>query len=89
VPAELAAIDPMPDTASRQDSFCSELRLHNRRVSSPQRLPRRAERSGKRSTQGLELELVVLFDYQPKIGKKKYQIERNKESDETQCDDYK
>jgi hypothetical protein len=37
----------------------------------------------------LESELVVLLDYRFKIRKKKYQIERNKRSDETQCDDCK
>ena len=37
----------------------------------------------------VESELVVLFDYRSKIWKKKYEIERNKHYDETQCDDCK
>ena len=37
----------------------------------------------------VESELVVLFDYRSKIWKKKYEIERDKQHDETQCDDCK
>ena len=36
---------------------------------------------------GIQSELVVLFDHHSKIWKEKYQIERNKQYNETQCDD--
>jgi hypothetical protein len=36
---------------------------------------------------GIQSELVVLFDHHSNIWKEKYQIERNKQYDETQCDD--
>ena len=48
-----------------------------------------AEAFWRNRPKGLELELVVLFDHRSKIWKKKYQIERNKKYNKTQCDDCK